>query len=204
MKEVFVFGAGASYASAGTPLGKNLVWTYHQDCALFFPIGSNGKPTNDSIEEERRHFTDLLAFLRSRPEFMKYANQFERNINEGMVSNFYIEKSYHIDELMNELQKEDNKDSIRLIKRLTAKHIAGSSRGIKNDLYEKFVQSLLGKTASDVSVISFNFDCWLHENFRKNIIRGEWRNCVGSRNSINPTINATIFKSFSKSNSGSP
>ncbi len=31
IKEVFVFGAGASNASARTPLGKNLGWTYYED-----------------------------------------------------------------------------------------------------------------------------------------------------------------------------
>ncbi len=169
MKEIFVFGAGASYASTGTPLGKDLVWEYHQDCVLFYPLGSDSKRTSYSISEEQKDFEDLFCFLQSRPEFKKYANQLGRNIKEGMVSVFDVPKRYYIDELMNDLLKKGDEEYIRLIKRLTVKHIAGSSRGIRNDLYEKFVQSLSKKIASEVSLISFNFDCWLHEDFKKGI-----------------------------------
>ena len=101
MKELFVFGAGASHASTnqGTPLGKDLLWTYYPDCVLF-PLIENDKPTNDSVSEELKCFEDLFLFLRSRPEFIKYVNQLERNVKDGMISYFNVEKKYYVDELI--------------------------------------------------------------------------------------------------------
>lgn len=132
-------------------------------------MGFNGKPTDDSIKEELKNFSGLDHFLRSRPEFLKYAYQFKRNVNDGMISVFDVEKRYYVDELMNELQKSRDYASINLVKRLVTKHIAESSPGRGENLYEKFVQSLFGKSSSEVAVISFNFDCWLHEDLKRGI-----------------------------------
>lgn len=174
MKEIFVFGAGASHASTrgGTPLGKDLVWTYHPDCALLSAMGSNGQPTPDSVKVEQNHSADLQSFLKSRSEFNKYADQLNRDIKTAMVSSFNVEKKYYIDELMKDLTKTGDGEAariIQLIKRLIVRHIVESSLGRGNDLYEKFVQSLSGKSSDEVCVISMNFDCLLHEDFKKGI-----------------------------------
>lgn len=168
MKEIFVFGAGASYASAGTPLGKDLVWTYHRDCVLFHPLGSDGRRTNDSIKEEQEEFEDLRRLLRSRQEFEKYDDQLERDMKESMTSNLDVPKRYYVDELMRDLQKENNEEMIVLIKRLTVKHIIGATNGQGNRLYREFCNRLNGKSVSEVCVFSMNFDCHLHEEFKEN------------------------------------
>ena len=59
MKQVYVLGAGASAASAKTPLGKDLVWNYHVDCGLFVPY-DNGKP---DLREENENFANFRKFL---------------------------------------------------------------------------------------------------------------------------------------------
>ena len=54
MKEIFIFGTGASHASAETPLGQNLVWVYLPNC-FGFDINSN-----------RKKFGSLLEFFKSK------------------------------------------------------------------------------------------------------------------------------------------
>ena len=51
MKHVYVFGAGASAASAKTPLGKDLVWNYLLDCGLLIS-GLQG------LQEENEKFSN--------------------------------------------------------------------------------------------------------------------------------------------------
>jgi len=53
MKEIFVLGAGAPHASAGTSLGKDLVWRYYQACSGL----------DDSKEEEKKRFEILLLYF---------------------------------------------------------------------------------------------------------------------------------------------
>lgn len=57
MKEVFVFGAGASNGSAHTPLGNELVWTYHEQCCPHRAIGIKG------LIEEFKEFANLSKFF---------------------------------------------------------------------------------------------------------------------------------------------
>ena len=51
--KVFVFGAGASYASGRTPLGKDLIWSYFLDCSTLFRI-EGGKPAKEDLKEKNR------------------------------------------------------------------------------------------------------------------------------------------------------
>lgn len=136
MKEVFIFGAGASHASAGIPfpLGKELVWTYFQHCRDFSEVDGNGQVTSDDMEKILKQFGDLQKFLKSRPEFREYADQLEQMINGSPTHNFDVPKGRHIDELMNILQKENNQEIIRLIKCLAFKHITTLSL----DAHEEF------------------------------------------------------------------
>lgn len=162
MKEVFVLGAGASHASAETPLGKDLVW----------------KIPSLVEEEEQRYLKDLLRLVQLIPKLSKYIPQVKRMLKTGYLESIKIDKEDYIDELMEDLQKEGGsesakgmtqgsiKESKKLIKRLTITQIVKSSRG--NELYRKFGEYLAERSASEVSVISFNFDCLLREEFRQN------------------------------------
>ena len=147
MKEIFVFGAGASHASGETPLGKDLVWSYCSDCF------------NGSSKDK-----DFLEFLKAYPRFKKSADK-EENRHPATLHILDAEKS--IDEVMKELvEKSRTNGFVKLIRRLAVKHITGASEQKENELYKRFVQSLAGKTASEICVISLNFDCLLHEEFK--------------------------------------
>ena len=63
MKEVFIFGSGASYASARTPLGEDLAWGYHRDCSRFATV-VNGKRDPDDLKGEEKLFEDFVNFTR--------------------------------------------------------------------------------------------------------------------------------------------
>ena len=157
MKEVFILGAGASHASAETPLGQDLVWTYFPDC-FEFDISSN-----------KRKFGPLLEFFKSKTKWKQYADKLCRCIKDRTICEFDVDKKYYIDELMKDLQREGNGQIINLIKRLTFEHIAETASEPKTkglSLYEQFAQSLTEKSPSKISVISFNFDCLLHEEFK--------------------------------------
>jgi len=172
MKEVFIFGAGASHASGGVPLGKDLVWNYFEDCSTLYEIGSNGKPAPHDIEEKEREFINFGIFLKSIKDIFPNISEYEKwqqCMSEGEMHIPRIDKKYYIDEIMEALQQRGDKQNIRLIKRLTLEHIAGISYTSQNLLYKKFVESLLGKPDSQVSIISFNFDCLLHEDFKNKI-----------------------------------
>ena len=60
MKHVYIFGAGASAASAGTPLGRDLVWTYPIDCGGLVPYDDNGIP---ELQEDNERFSNYRRFL---------------------------------------------------------------------------------------------------------------------------------------------
>ena len=168
MKEIFVFGAGASHASANTPLGENLVWDYYADCSLFHEWGSNGKPTQISITHTQKEFSDLSEFLKSESKWKHYADSLEQGIKDGYFRMINVPKEYYVDELVDDLQKRDKPELIKLVKCLTVKHITGAGESA-NNLYKKFVETLSEKSASEVTIISFNFDCLLHEDFKKRI-----------------------------------
>lgn len=172
MKEIFVFGAGASNDSGDTPLGKDLVWNYFEDCSTLYEIGSNGKPALHDLEDKKKEFINFGIFLKSIKDIFPNISEHERwqqCMNDAEMYIPRIEKKYYIDEIMEELQQRGDVRNTRLIKRLTLEHIAGTSYTSQNLLYKKFVESLSGKSESQVSIISFNFDCLLHEDFRNKI-----------------------------------
>lgn len=166
MKEVFVLGAGASHVSAGTPLGKDLVW---------------GEIPPLAWEEESKYIKELLSLIKkllplaqSDPTLSKYIPQLQalqrkllRIQSSGCLESI---KFFTIDDLMKDLQnlqKEKNEKIIEKIKKLAIKHIAESRNGKGNQLYRGFSQLLSKKSVSEVCVISFNFDCWLCEDIKR-------------------------------------
>lgn len=172
MKELFVFGAGASHASGNAPLGKDLVWSYFEDCSLMYEMGTNGKPTQNDLDQKRKEFQEFGEFLKAIedifPNISEY-NKWQRCMNEALVHEPQIDKKYYIDEIMDVLYQRGDNKNIELIKRLTVEHIAKSTYTSRNLLYEKFVESLHEKSSQEISVISFNFDCLLQEDFKKKI-----------------------------------
>ncbi len=171
MKQIYVFGAGASNASGRAPLGKDLVWSYFEDCSTWYEIGHNGKPASRDLEEKRKEFIAFGEFLKSVadifPNISEY-DKWQRCMNDALMYIPRIEKKYYIDEIMEVLYKRGDTKNIKLIKKLTVEHITKTTYTGQNLLYKKFVESLEGKGSEEVTIISFNFDCLLHEDFRRN------------------------------------
>lgn len=169
-KEVFVFGAGASYASGRTPLGKDLVWDYYESCSGLYRI-ENGKPAKDDLKEKEIEFINYGKFLKLAdsifPELGAY-NKWQNAMQEGETLLFpsQLDKKYYVDEITKILQEKGYLEGVELLRQLTLEHIGKASGGSNNLLYKEFVKKLVGKSSENVSIISFNFDCLLHEDFR--------------------------------------
>ena len=170
MRELFVFGAGASHVSGGTPLGKELVWGCYEDCSTLYAIGPDGyHPAKADLEEKRRDFADFINFLRKMqdryPALSGIAQKLDKAMEAGEFFVLDIEKSYYIDEIMEDLVRDAKyADEIHLIRRVAVQHITQSSCGHNNDYYKRFVKSLKNKTREEVAIISFNFDCLLRDD----------------------------------------
>lgn len=174
MPELFVFGAGASHASGGTPLGKNLVWNYYEDCSTLYAIGSNGRPTQADLEDKRREFTELGIFFQKiqdrYPKLSEISQKWDKAMKAGEYFVLNVEKQYYIDEIMEDLIHDAKySNDIYLIKRVVSQHISKTSDIHRNDFYKKFVKSLKNKTQDEVSIISFNFDCLLEDDLNEQI-----------------------------------
>ncbi len=173
MKEVFIFGAGASYASARIPLGKDLVWNYFYDCSTWYQV-EGGKPTLDDLNKKGKEFINFGEFLRLAdsifPELHEYDN-WMKCMKETMMYSppTGFDKKYYVDEIIRILQRESKIDGIELIRQLTLEHITGNDRSDRGELYEKFTKRLIGKSPEDIQIISFNFDCLLQESFRDEV-----------------------------------
>jgi NAD-dependent SIR2 family protein deacetylase len=165
-RHVFVLGAGASAASAHTPLGKDLVWNYHVDCADLLP-DINGIP--DQSEDNVR-FTNFGEFIRLAasiyPELAWLPKEWE---NRGWkVLDLYgkLLKKHYVDEMLELPQIQGSKEGARLVKQLIFEHIAEASLDSPNILYKRFTKEILkNKAPQTTSIISLNFDCMLHEDF---------------------------------------
>jgi len=169
MSELFVFGAGASHASGATPLGKDLVWNYYEDCSTWYEIGSNERPSESDLEHKRKEFSDFGEFLKRikyrYPDLSEISKKWERAMNAGETFIPNIAKTYYIDEIMEHLiQEAKHKNEVGLIKRIAAQHITKTSIGRSNGFYKKFVKSLKNKNRENISIISFNFDCLLRDD----------------------------------------
>jgi hypothetical protein len=166
MKEVFVFGAGASAESAGTPLGSELVWNYHRDTALLKTI-VNGVP---DLSKENEQFKNFQAFhellTRDFPELRDERERWEKR-GESFYRPRCLKKNHYIDELLKTLLDKNNDDGARLIRELIFEHITGASLGNPNLLYKNFIAKRLQHGFT--SIISFNFDYLLFEDFRNEI-----------------------------------
>lgn len=173
IKEVFVFGAGASNASGGMPLGKNLVWSYYEDCSGFYRI-ENGRPAEDDLAEKRTEFINYGRFLQLADKIfpgLDTYNKWQKAMREGemLMFPFQLDKKYYVDEMAKILQAEENLEGIELLRQLALEHIGQASVGSNNLLYKKFAKKLVGESPENISIISFNFDCLLQEDFRDRV-----------------------------------
>ena len=78
MKEVFIFGADASNASAGTPLGNGLVWDYYPDWQLLYEIKADEKTDLTEVNEEYDNYSNFLGLAEEiYPEFTGIKKKWE-------------------------------------------------------------------------------------------------------------------------------
>ena len=170
MNHVFVFGAGASTASANTPLGRDLVWDYHPDCGLLVSI-NNGVPDLSEENENFKNFRKFLELCSSiYPEFKNLLQKWDDRGEEFFHLYDRIEKKHYVDELLEILHRNGNKGGIELVKKLIFEHLVESSIGSQNLLYKKFITEILKNDSKrQVSIISFNFDFLLHEDFKNDV-----------------------------------
>jgi len=172
MKQIYVFGAGASAASAGTPLGRELVWNYHLDCGLLVPI-KNGRPYTDEENLKFKNFRKFLKICESiYPEFKGMVKVWDSR--GARVFHLYdkIEKKHYVDELLKILlqNQKEKKYCIELVRKLIFEHIVESSIGSRNLLYKNFIERVLKNSSPhQVSIISFNFDFLLKEDFEEDV-----------------------------------
>ena len=170
MKHVYVFGAGASAAPANTPLGRDLVWNYHLDCGLMVPI-NNGVP---DLREENENFTNFRTFLdlcsSIYPELKGLAGKWDTRGEEMFDLYDRIEKKHYVDELLEFLHRDGSRRDIDLVRKLIFEHLVQSSLGNQNLLYKRFTAEILKNCSpQDTSIISFNFDFLLHEDFKEEV-----------------------------------
>lgn len=167
-KEVYIFGAGASHDSADTPLGKDLVWNYYLDTFIFSKVNPDG--TSD-LREENIEFKNLSSFFdlieQEYPELKGEKKKWKEIRKQGYVYEppYDLNKKYYVDEIIKQL-KSSNKEGIEPIRRLVFEHIVEATLDRGNSSYETFVKGLAGKSPEDISIISMNFDCLLHKEFK--------------------------------------
>ena len=174
MKELFVFGAGASYASGGAPLGKDLGWRYFHDCCGFRECKEGTlTPTDADREEKTRQYSIWIRFLSCVqdhfPEAIEPKGVREKAIEvlssiESDAVPSYLPKQYYIDEILKEFQEKADTECARIVKQLIFAHIAETTKS-HNRLYDTFLEAKLkDKSIDDIAIISFNFDTLLSRN----------------------------------------
>jgi len=177
MKEVFVFGAGASNASANppltyAPLGRELVWNYYTDCSDLIPERS-GVP---DLREEEVRFADYRKFIEIvgnyYPILRPLIVEWKKRGSRGFDPSGYLNKTLYVDELLELFHKNDDGDAIALTRKLICRHIVGVKYAIpsSDELYNEFIKKVLkNKLPEEITIISFNFDFLLHEDFKSGI-----------------------------------
>ena len=161
MSVVYMLGAGASHASVGTPLGPDLVWNYHEDCFQLSEIfGDAAIETGPSFDNYRKF---LVLMEKEFPELSGIVEKWDK---KG-ISFYYpppLQKRHYVDELLQLLRSNRERQSMTLVRQLTFEHIARSGMDGANDLYQRFKADVLAKIPNgEVSIVSFNFDSYLNE-----------------------------------------
>ena len=107
MKKVFIFGAGASNASVGTPLGNGLVWDYYSDCQLLYEIKADGKTDLTEVNEKYDNYSNFLGLSEEiYPEFTSIKKKWEEQCKRGeWVLPYKLDKKHCVDEMDRILQE---------------------------------------------------------------------------------------------------
>jgi len=168
-KHIFVLGAGASHESANTPLGRDLVWNYHRDCADLLP-DINGKPDQSKENIDYLNFSKfirLAALIYS--DLAWLPKEWENRGWKVFELHGRLLKKHYVDEMLERLQIRGNKEGAKLVRQLIFEHIAQASFNSQvmpynNTLYKRFVKEILkNKAPQTTSIISLNYDYMLQE-----------------------------------------
>jgi len=172
MKHVYVFGAGASAASANTPLGRDLVWNYPLDCGLLISGLQDLQEENERFSNYRE-FLILAASIYPEYEFLlrEWDNRGYMGFDtRGILNKRLQNKRQYVDEILMKLQQKGDTKGVELVRRLIFEHLAESSIDSNNLLYKRFIGGVLkSSNPGEVTIISFNFDVLLHEDFDANV-----------------------------------
>lgn len=167
MKELYIFGAGASHACCRTPLGKDLVWNYFEDTSTMYEIGHGGGPSSRDLDAKNKEYQLFGDFLKSMGG--RYYEYWQKCMGESMMFSPEVEKHHYIDEVMEVLNSKGDEQGIKLIKKLTVEHITKMTDEVQGTLYKQFVQNLKGRRQGEVAIFSFNYDCLLREDSQSGI-----------------------------------
>ena len=171
-KEIYIFGAGASKAAVGTPLGNDLGWSYYGRCSTLYRM-ENGRVAPDDLVEKREEFKTFVKFLeiagKIYPELSVEKDKFIKDQESGLIYYplFADDKKYFADEMLAIAIKNNDKDAIYIIKKVIYEHLVESSRYHSNDtLYDDFLKLSIGR---NILIISFNFDTLIKEHYDNNV-----------------------------------
>jgi NAD-dependent SIR2 family protein deacetylase len=159
-----MLGAGASNASAKTPIGSELVWNYYEDCSGLYREDDYGRPANDDLLAKKEEFLNYGRFLSIVDKYFSELGElkkWQKAMSEAMTymppTKTNGRKEYFVDEFLRILKTQDDQESISLIKRLILEHITKNAIGTNNKLYNKFIKSL----PKNSFLITTNFDTLL-------------------------------------------
>jgi hypothetical protein len=163
LKEVFVFGAGASKAAANTPLGSELIWMYPLQCNRFTSRGGPSAPQRfpefgKFLEIGARIFPDELTAERDRWNKL--------GANEVYYPWTVEHKRHYADNLLKILQEGHDREGTELIRKLIFEHVIARAYLLPRPKhYEAFKDQIRKRhIAGSISIISFNFDSLLRED----------------------------------------
>ncbi len=163
MKHVYLFGAGASFASADKPLGQDLVWDYYTQCSGLYRTEGNS-PVAQDVKEKKEEFVNYSQFLQIADRMYPELNEFKKWQECIYRAEMYLPpegKRFYVDEMLSKLIEQNDTDSIHLIRQLILEHITEAAKGSRNKLYKQFLSYLFKQKQAKVSIITLNFDTLL-------------------------------------------
>ena len=132
---------------------------------------NNGVPDLTEENENFKNFRKFLELCSSiYPEFKNLPTTWDGRGEEIFHLYDRIEKKHYVDELLEILYQNNNKLGIELVRKLIFEHLVESSIGGQNLLYKKFITEILKNNSKrKISIISFNFDFLLQEDFKNDV-----------------------------------
>ncbi len=172
MKEVIVFGAGAS-SDCGLPLGRDLVWKT--------PAQLMKKIYEHETGDVDLEFLQFVKHFRNYEEISpQVQREFYRYIQSKKSNELYyppdLSKLCYVDEILSLAARKNDDTGLKIVQKLIAKHLLFSSHKFsrQRNVYEDYVKAIFS-LRDDLSIISFNFDTLLHEDWMA-YVNGEGNN----------------------------